>query len=428
MEMAVFFSPSPDDYRRFATFNDTPGRVYCETVEIRPHHERLCNEDLVARFCTANDPLRMIFTCDPWMASLATPALATLYLDRPLQGPTLLAALTSVNRPQDEAKICGLVVDYIGHWPLLSTLQQRYRRAAERLLPQSRTLRRQDQPELPGAGAGAIQEKRQLVQELEQALKETLDFCARHGVEVSTLLAASERAQLEGLARRAADCLLQGYGLHRTFFARVERLEALYAALLPDEAAPRFVRVIEALGLTARIIRRALDCRSLDELLERPRGLVAEENMGIRYGSRNSLDAADGKPSLTGLELHRLSFPRLATLLKKSRTPVLKAEQLRSLLVRNLQLMSGHQPGAADALRHLEELRSRYESGQAPWQEYPTELLLFVRSLLESSASGPGTPGERTAGSRPGQHLGQTQLQSQAESNQPPDQSATTRL
>ncbi|MBX5457294.1 MAG: type I restriction endonuclease subunit R [Thermogemmatispora sp.] len=436
-EMAVLVSPSPDDYRRFADFNDTPGRVYCETVEIRSHHERLHNEDLVARFHDANDPLRLVFSCDPWLASLAAPALATLYLDRPLQGPTLLAALTAVNRVYDDEKVCGLVVDYIGHWPLLSTLQQRYARAAERVLPQSWRLRRRasrEAHEPPVAEVSAIQEKHQLVAELEKTLGETLDFCARHGVEVAALLAASEERRADGAARQAADRLLKGNDLRQSFFAQVKRIEALYAALQPDEAAPRFSGAVEALGLVARIMRRAQHCRSLDELLDRPQalaGLLAEESPTARYGGRSRMEAAgsSGKPSLNALDLQRVSFSRLATLLKKSRTPLLKAEQLRSLLAWNLQLMSSHQPRYAEALAHLEKLQYKYESGQAPWEEYPADLLLFVRSLLDSSAAGKLQSEEKAAGSHSRQRSGSAQPgeSTKADSDRPPDRRGPAR-
>ncbi len=428
-EMAVLVSPSPDDYRRFSDFNDRPGRVYCETVEIRSHHERLHREDLVARFREANDPLRLVFSCDPWLASLATPALATLYLDRPLQGPMLLAALTAVNRVHDEEKICGLVVDYLGHWPALSALQQRSARAAERLLPQSRHARRRpsreppEPRESPVAEMGAILEKRQLVAELEKALGETLDFCGRHGVEISTLLAASEEQRLAGAARQAADRLLKGNDLRQALFAQVKRIEALYAALLPDEAAPRFTGAVKALGLVARVMRRAQRCRSLDELFDRPRaqaGLVAEESLS------ESGPSESGKPSLTSLDLQRVSFSRLATLFKKSRTPLLKAEQLRSLLSWNLELMSSHQPRCAEALARLQELQRTYESGQAPWEQYPAELLRFVRSLLEPSTIARRGPGEGEAEPRPRQRSGgpqpKTRGPAKGDDQRPPDQ------
>ncbi|GER84968.1 DEAD/DEAH box helicase [Thermogemmatispora aurantia] len=436
-EMAVLVSPSPDDYRRFADFNDTPGRAYFETVEIRSHHERLRNEDLVARFHDVNDPLRLLFSCDPWLASLATPMLATLYLDRPLQGPTLLAALTAVNRVYDDEKVCGLVVDYIGHWPQLSTLQQRYARAAERVLPQSWRLRRRASRELhepPVAEVSAIQEKHRLVAELEKSLGETLDFCARHGVEVSALLAASAEQRLDRAARQAADSLLKGNELRQAFFAQVKRIEALYAALQPDKAAPSFSGAVEALGLVARMIRRAQHCRSLDELFDRPHalaGLVAEESQTARYGGRSKMEAAgsSGKPSLSTLDLQRVSFSRLATLLKKSQTPLLKAEQLRSLLTWNLQLLSSQQPRYAEALAHLEKLQHKYESGQAPWEQYPAELLHFVRSLLDPLATGSQQPDEKAAGSRPRQRSSSAQPgdSTQADSDRPPDRRGPAR-
>ncbi|MBX5451459.1 type I restriction endonuclease [Thermogemmatispora sp.] len=399
IEMAVVMSPSPDDYRRFADFNHTPGRVYCETVEIRPHHERLYAEDLVARFRDANDPLRLVFTCDPWLASLAAPPLTTLYLDRPLRGPLLLAALTAVNRVNDENKIGGLVVDYLGHWPALSALQQQYTRAAEHVLSQPRGAHRRASRAAFVTETSAIQEKRQLVAELEQALKETLDFCARHAVDVATLLAPSDERLRDSAVSQAADRLLRGNDLRQAFFAQVRRVEALYAALLPDKEAPRFAGPVEALGLTARLMQRAQHCRSLDELLEHPRAVMAGEGLALPSVGR-SAEPPGRKPSLTLLDLRRVSFSRLTTLLGKSKTPLLKAEQLRSFLAWNLELLSSQQPRYAEALARLEALPRKYESGQAPWEQYPAELLAFVRALLEQTAAEPPSPSPEAEGSR----------------------------
>nr|BBH93785.1 DEAD/DEAH box helicase [Thermogemmatispora argillosa] len=420
-EMAVVIAPSPDDYRRFADFNNTPGRVYCESVEVRPHHERLYAEDLVARFRDAHDPLRLVFTCDPWLASLAAPPLSTLYLDRPLRGPLLLAALTAVNRVDDEEKPCGLVVDYLGHWPVLSALQQQYSRAAEHVLAQARRAHRRVSREVVSAEVSAIQEKGQLVAELEQALKETLDLCERRGVDVARLLAASDEHERDSAARQAADRLLRGYELRQAFFGQVKRVEALYAALLPDRRAPRFVGPVEALGLTARIMQRAQQCRSLDELLERPRASLAEEGLMARYSGRGSAQQVRGaQPAPTALDLRRVSLTRLTTLLKKSRTPLLKAEQLRSLVAWNLELLSSQEPRYAEALARLEELQRKYDSGQAPWEQYPAELLAFVRSLLELSASDPQPPDPGAEGPRSRRHSGDSRRRGSA---QPPAES-----
>ncbi len=75
--------------------------------------EELDNREIEKRFKNPEDPLKIVIVCDMWLTGFDVPHLNTLYLDKPLEGHTLMQAIARVNRRYKD-KEGGLIVDYIG--------------------------------------------------------------------------------------------------------------------------------------------------------------------------------------------------------------------------------------------------------------------------------------------------------------------------
>jgi len=60
-----------------------------------------------------DDPLKIVIVRDMWLTGFDVPSLHTMYIDKPMQGHTLMQAIARVNRVFRD-KPGGLVVDYIG--------------------------------------------------------------------------------------------------------------------------------------------------------------------------------------------------------------------------------------------------------------------------------------------------------------------------
>ena len=65
------------------------------------------------RMLDPNDPLQIVIVCDMWLTGTDIPCLHTLYVDKPMQGHTMIQAISRVNRVFRD-KPHGLIVDYIG--------------------------------------------------------------------------------------------------------------------------------------------------------------------------------------------------------------------------------------------------------------------------------------------------------------------------
>lgn len=87
--------------------------------ELQPHHtNREQKKDLEKRFKNPGDPLQLVIVRDMWLTGFDAPCLATMYIDKPMQGANIAQAIARVNRVFKD-KPGGLVVDYIGIAPQL---------------------------------------------------------------------------------------------------------------------------------------------------------------------------------------------------------------------------------------------------------------------------------------------------------------------
>ena len=90
-----------------------------DKAHLQPHHtNRSQKKDLEKRFKDPEDPLKIVIVRDMWLTGFDAPCLATMYVDKPMQGANLAQAIARVNRVFKD-KPGGLVVDYIGIAPQL---------------------------------------------------------------------------------------------------------------------------------------------------------------------------------------------------------------------------------------------------------------------------------------------------------------------
>lgn len=70
-------------------------------------------QNLAERMKDPKDPLKIVIVRDMWLTGFDAPILNTMYIDKPMQGHTLMQAIARVNRVFRD-KPGGLVVDYLG--------------------------------------------------------------------------------------------------------------------------------------------------------------------------------------------------------------------------------------------------------------------------------------------------------------------------
>jgi type I restriction enzyme R subunit len=85
-----------------------------DKVEWQQHiRSKQRRETLAKRFKSAKEDFKIAIVRDMWLTGFDVPSLHTMYVDKPMQGHTLMQAIARVNRVYME-KDGGLIVDYLG--------------------------------------------------------------------------------------------------------------------------------------------------------------------------------------------------------------------------------------------------------------------------------------------------------------------------
>jgi len=112
VEMAVVISGDAGEEEKFAA----------QGLTIKPHRERMDKldehgHDIEYNFKDPEHPLQLVFVCAMWLTGFDAPTLSTLYLDKPMQGHTLMQTIARANRVtswkiNEVEKRNGEIVDY----------------------------------------------------------------------------------------------------------------------------------------------------------------------------------------------------------------------------------------------------------------------------------------------------------------------------
>jgi type I restriction enzyme R subunit len=188
-----------------------------QPLDIQPHREKMQLRKLDQEFKDAKNPLRFVIVCAMWLTGFDVKSLATLYLDKPMQGHTLMQAIARANRVTGGKKN-GLIVDYNGMLDSLRKALSVF--AVGQTSPTQKAVDPLLDPEIP-------------FQEYQAALTDMLTYGQQQGADIAALVAApaEQRAQV------LYDCQNALSGSKQTraeFMARYRDLEQRYNNLLPS--------------------------------------------------------------------------------------------------------------------------------------------------------------------------------------------------
>ena len=133
-------------------------------LDIRPHRQRMIQEDLATKFKDSKNPFRIVFVCAMWMTGFDVPCLSTLYLDKPMRNHTLMQTIARANRVFSD-KPNGLIVDYIGIFRNLQKALAIYNPGGEEI----------DYPVRP---------KEELLSDLGGIIQQVTEICEKEGISV----------------------------------------------------------------------------------------------------------------------------------------------------------------------------------------------------------------------------------------------------
>jgi len=176
-----------------------------------------------------SDPLKMVIVRDMWLTGFDAPSLNTMYIDKPMQGHTLMQAIARVNRVFRD-KPGGLVVDYLGLAFELKKALSQYTEGDRK------------EAGIPIEQAIALlEEKFEIVQDM------------FNGFSYHTFFSAGTNERLKTIERAMDHILGQDDGKER-FMRNVTELTKAFALVVPD---PYAIRIRDDVGFF-QAVRSAL--------------------------------------------------------------------------------------------------------------------------------------------------------------------------
>jgi type I restriction enzyme R subunit len=348
-DMAVVVSQSQNEIADLAKLG----------VDIKPHRQRMNEEDLGERFKDEGDPFRLVFVCAMWMTGFDVPSCSTIYLDRPMRNHSLMQTIARANRVFPE-KENGLIVDYVGVFRNLEAALAVYAAARE------------------GEGQlEIIRDKSALVAELDGELGELLDFCRRWDVDLDAL-ARADGFEFIALRDAAVEALLIDDETRRSYLERSAAVRRLFAAILPDPVAAAHARIVGVSRNLAEKIR-SLDpspdlsgvSGAVQELLDRS---VGAEEYVIRA-------AADGTDAESLIDLNAIDFDALAARVAgRKRSSV---QRICGELRTRVDAAALRNPTRRNLVEDLRRLIDEYNAGSLNVDEMLRRLQSLSRQLSE---------------------------------------------
>jgi type I restriction enzyme R subunit len=349
----------------------------------QPHiRNKARREALAKRFRDAADPFRLVIVRDMWLTGFDAPSLATMYVDKPMQGHGLMQAIARVNRVFRD-KPGGLVVDYLGLADELKQALATYTEAG-------------------GKGKTALDQS-----EAVAVMQEKYEICCGlfHGFEWNAWTTGTAQERLALLPAAQEHVLKQEDGKHRVVKA-VTELSQAFALAVPHEDAIRIrddVAFFQA--VRAVLAKNAPGERRADEDLDHAirqivsKAIVSDDVVDIfsAAGIRKpdiSILSDEFLAEVRGMPQRNLAVELLQKLLRgeirtRSRGNVVQARSFTEMLEKALRRYQNRAIGTAQIIEELIQLAKDMRAAEARGESLglSTEELAFYDALATNDSA-----------------------------------------
>ncbi|MBS3788974.1 type I restriction endonuclease subunit R [Candidatus Bipolaricaulota bacterium] len=354
-DMAVVISKSQNEIKDFRD----------RGLEIEPHRERMENEDLKTKFKDDEDQFRLVFLCAKWMTGFDCPSCSTLYLDKPMKNHTLMQAIARTNR-RYEGKEHGLIVDYIG---LLRSLKK----ALSIYAKGERSKGTAAEDEMP------VRDKEEILNKLDKEVEDIKSFCLDKGINLDEIIHQGEYEIISQIDD-AREKLVSDPDIKEDFLTKAKKVRKLFRAMLPDPA-------VDKHAPTCKLVERIED--HIESLSEPPDISHVEQDVESLLDEVIDVEPLKLKHTKTPygedelFDLSKIDFEKLKDRFDREKHKHTKAERLRAILEKKVQIMVRKNKHREDLLERFEEIIEEYNAGSKNAEKYYEELIELARRLDE---------------------------------------------
>ncbi len=337
------------EFAKWKNFRDEP-------LDIKPHREKMVRRDLEKEFKKADNPFRIAIVCAMWLTGFDVKCLATLYLDKPMQGHTLMQAIARVNRVGGGKKH-GLIIDYNG---MIKSLR--------------RALATFAQGDRAGTGKGeaeqdTVRDEAEALAEYADSLKAATEFLMDLGFDVEELIDARGFDKQKQILV-AVNVLCESDERRKTYQVIVEDVQARHRGLFPNPGLFNFDAVESAV---VAIYNKLQDARVSPDVSSLLQDLYDVVDVAV------ATDAPSVREPTARYDLSNIDFSRLRAEFEKSPFKNVVAMNLMEKIEERLAAMVARNPTRVDLYERYQQIVQEYNKDKdaAEIQKVMDDLFAF---------------------------------------------------
>lgn len=347
------------EFAKWRNFRDEP-------LDIAPHREKMVKRDLEKEFKKADHPFRIAIVCAMWLTGFDVKCLATLYLDKPMQGHTLMQAIARVNRVGGGKKH-GLIIDYNG---MIKSLR--------------RALATFAQGDRAGTGKGegeqdTVRDDAEALAEYAASLRQARAYLAGLGFDLETLLAA-QGFDKQGRILAAVNLLCESDERRKTWQVIVEDVQARYRGLFPH---PGLFDHDAEEGAVVAIYNKLQEARTTPDVTALLQSLYEVADTALT--TEGVATRLVGQQTPRQYDLSNIDFSRLRAEFEKTPFKNVVAMNLMEKIEERLAMMVARNPSRIDLYERYQEIVQAYNKDKdaAEIQKVMDDLFAFNDNLNE---------------------------------------------
>ncbi|MDP3281943.1 MAG: DUF3387 domain-containing protein, partial [Nitrosomonas sp.] len=365
VEMAVVISGDAGEEEKFAA----------QGLTIKPHRERMDKldehgHDIEYNYKDPEHPLQLVFVCAMWLTGFDAPTLSTLYLDKPMQGHTLMQTIARANRVtswkiNEVEKRNGEIVDYYNVFRNMKLALKDYAQGG-------------DETESP------VKEKAELFRLLDDAIEQGFAFCQEKAVALREVLGSDDVFKQVGRFESFANTLLANDEWRRSFNVYENTITSLYEACKPEVLGRGKGREVAAFQYLRGVIEAHIEQKDIDAISRKIAELLDES---VVVDGADALKAQQNDAEYQIIQkgktwdLSKINFDKLREEFKQAAYKHIEIADLRAFLQHKLELMLQQNATRTDFAQRLQQIIDTYNAGGSSTENYYEDLMQFTEDL-----------------------------------------------
>lgn len=321
------FSPEQNEVKEFAI----------EGINVEPYRtvivKGINGKDIDECFKDSNHPFRVAIVCAMWLTGFDVKSLATLYLDKPMKGHTLMQAIARVNRVTANKKN-GLIIDYNG---MLKSLRKALATYAQ---GDSGTL------------TYPLFDEDQALTEYATAISKVQTHLLNFGYDLNVLIRAEEGEETWDELLIAQNALSKSLESKKTFQVLAEDVFDRFRGLFPNPGVFTYEPQENAISAIYNLLQKPKPKIDISAIMQDIRGVIdASLEVAPKSLTRRSAKQYD----LSGIDFERLRVEFAKSPYKE--TAVLTVQER---VQARLDLMLMQNPSRIDLYKRYQEIIADY--------------------------------------------------------------------